>query len=92
MATLKDARDFIRNATSGELDTIVEMLKSRRNELNLDALHEFKVGDKVQFDSGRRGMVYGTIVERKGAKFVVKPSSGFQNWRVAPALLRPYAG
>jgi len=78
-----------------ELDMLVDVINARRSALVQEAVTGFKVGDVVEFDTGRRaGIIQGTIIKKKIKNIVVKPFGKFQqpgNWNVTASLLTKVA-
>jgi len=88
MATKTEVKLFIRNCSPDDLDDLVQAVSARRTVLNGEAAFKFPVGSKVKFDSGRRGIVTGTIEGwARGGRANVRSTYG-QAWRVAGSLLR----
>ena len=67
---------------------IFERLKMIAALRSHKAMLNFSVGQRVQFEPPGRGVQEGVIV-RYNQKTVTLVTSGGEQWRVAPALLRP---
>jgi hypothetical protein len=89
MATTRnDVKQFIRTCSPDDLDELTQALNARRTVLNGEAQFKFKKGDAVKFDSGRRGVIRGTITGwARGGKANIRSEYGTA-WRVAGSLLR----
>ena len=63
------------------IDSIVEAIKMRRNQLHFSDAQSFNVGDRVSFN-GRRGAIEKGTVEKIKIKFIlVRTTSGIR-WNV----------
>jgi len=93
MPTTKfDVRTFIlHEATSDDLNEIIDNIKQRRSVLNAQASVTFNKNDRVYFDAGRRGIVKGIITGFTRSKVLLAATTGI-NWRVSPGALKPWDG
>ena len=72
----------IYSLTSSEMDSVVEAVKLRRNQLHTKNAHSFKIGDTVFF-RGRGKMLVEATVEKIKIKYVlVKTVETGQRWNV----------
>ena len=67
---------------------IVERLKMIAALRSHQQMMKFSVGQRVAFEPLGRGVLEGVVV-RYNQKTVTLVTSGGEQWRVAPALLRP---
>ena len=63
------------------------MMKARWNALATMSVMKFRVGDKVQFDSAKRGTVSGKIM-KVNRKTVKVRADDMVMWTVSPGLLK----
>jgi len=84
---------MINEMDSNDLNSVIDMIKSRRSQLSRMATMSFEKGDKVWWD-GKRGRVEGTIVKVNRTRIVVdedmKTSSSFAmgtRWSVTANML-----
>lgn len=73
-------------------EIVVKEIRYRVKTRNESARTKFRVGDKVTFDAGRRGVKHGVVFAIGTGKIqvkVVEPYSpgGYMNWRVPPTML-----
>lgn len=86
--TLNDVRDWIRTASSDDLNNVSGYIKLRRDQIGAEVGMSFVLGDLVQFDSGKgRGPVVGKFmgIKRKNASVITNEGV---RWTVSPGLLR----
>jgi hypothetical protein len=89
--TREDVRNYIRSASSDDLETLFVSMRARFTALDMAAKEHFSIGDLVKFDSGRRGIIQGTITRfGRNGRVEVRPPHGPQ-WRVSGRLLRAAA-
>jgi len=79
MANLSDFLKVINGATTDELHEFNRIIEQRLTT-------SFKVGDRVQFDAGSRGIIKGKIakVNQKSIKIIADTGA---RWSVAPVFL-----
>ncbi len=65
--------------------SVVSMIKAKRTQANSAAVYTFNAGDEVKF-TGKRGTVYGKVVEVKRTKISVNCGVDGR-WLVAASLL-----
>lgn len=73
-------------------DDLVRLNKTLINQMRVLSKRtswKFRVGDKVTFDSRKRGQVSGTVTKIMTKNVVV--NAGFTNWRVPAAMLKKVA-
>ena len=63
------------------IDSIVEAIKMRRNQLHFSDAQSLRVGDKVSFN-GRRGVVEKAVVEKIKIKNVLVRTTSGVRWNV----------
>lgn len=92
VATTKlDVRLFIRGCSAQDLDEFITSINARRTVLDGEAQLAFRRGDAVEFDSGRRGRIQGTVESHvRGGRFEVREARTSLLWRVAGSVLRPW--
>jgi len=66
---------------SSEVDSVVDAIKLRRNQLHTINAHSFKVGDTVFF-RGRRNTLLEAKVEKIKIKYVLVRTLGGTRWNV----------
>lgn len=65
--------------------SVVSMIKAKRSQANASAVYSFAAGDEVKF-TGKRGTVYGKVMEVKRTKISVNCGVDGR-WLVAAAML-----
>lgn len=65
--------------------TVVRMIKAKRSQANASAVYSFNAGDEVKF-TGKRGTVYGKVMEVKRTKISVNCGVDGR-WLVAASML-----
>lgn len=68
-------------------DIINKSVRMIRNESASRAIIQFKVGDSVWFDAGRRGKIVGTVRQVNRTTVGVIPTNGTRDWRVNANIL-----
>jgi hypothetical protein len=89
--TLRDVLAFVRTANLDDRQQISAALNERVREAIADAKEEFAIGDRVEFNPGKRGqpsVVRGKLVEKRQKTFIIQPDDGGQRWRVAATAVR----
>lgn len=86
----QETRNKILAATREEMEEAYDLLHVRHDMLALAAKAQFKVGDKVEWDSKKGGRTVSGKVTRILKKNVCVDEDGDKNlaWRVSPGLLR----
>jgi len=79
--------DLISSCNSDDLKDASTMMKARWNALATMSVMKFRVGDKVQFDSAKRGTVSGKIM-KVNRKTVKVRADDMVMWTVSPGLLK----
>jgi hypothetical protein len=69
-----------------ELESIIDAVKLRRNQLHAKSAHSLRVGDRVSF-SGRHGSILKGVVEKIKIKYVLVRTDRDQRWNVPGAHL-----
>ena len=64
-----------------EVNSVVEAIKMRRNQLHFSDAQSLRVGDKVSFN-GRRGVVEKAVVEKIKIKNVLVRTTSGVRWNV----------
>ena len=64
-----------------EVNSVVEAIKMRRNQLHFSDAQSLRVGDKVSFN-GRRGVVEKAVVEKIKIKNVLVRTTSGTRWNV----------
>ena len=65
---------------------IVERLKMLENIRAFEEMMEFRIGQRVSFQSSKRGEVVGTLAKYNRKTVTVVTEAG-ESWNVAPSLL-----
>ena len=86
--TLPEVQAMIMNMDNDEMNSIIETIKFRRNQIQSEAKKMFKVGDKVYFVSKKQGKVYGTVEKINRKYIVIDQTNGMMSWRVSPSFLK----
>ena len=76
----KIIQDIYSLDTTG-IDSVVEAVKMRRNQLHFSDAQSLRVGDKVSFN-GRRGVVEKAVVEKIKIKNVLVRTTSGTRWNV----------
>lgn len=87
MATFDDVKSWINTATMSEIDTLMSMIKARRNLIGIQTGLSFKAGDRVFFDTKNRGIVKGVFLKQNQKNAKVQADGG-AIWTVTPHLLQ----
>ena len=88
----REVAKAIRNATSSELTLIINLIKERQKSLEREKAVSFVIGEKVEFDAGRRGYIKGSIMKINSKTIQVKQTDGLGvTWKVSPTLLKKVA-
>ena len=83
---LKTIIEAIYNLEGPEIDSVVEAVKLRRNQLHSIQAHSLKIGQRVSFQ-GRHGITEKGVVERIKIKYVLVRTDRGQRWNVPGAHL-----
>lgn len=79
MANLQDFLSIINGASTAELSEFYNILKQRLTV-------SFRVGNKVQFDAGYRGVIKGIVTKINQKSIGILADSGMR-WKVPPTSL-----
>lgn len=79
MANLSDFLNVIKGASTAELHEFNRIIEQRLKV-------SFKVGNKVQFDTGNRGIIKGKITKVNQKTVGILADSGMR-WKVHPSFL-----
>ena len=71
---------------NNEINSVIQMIKNRRTELNMVAGSKLSVGQKVQF-SGRGMIVKGRLTKINQKTAIVSESNSPKQWKVSINLL-----
>lgn len=71
---------------NNEINSVIQMIKNRRTELNMVAGSKLSVGQKVQF-SGRGKTVKGRLTKINLKTAVVSESNSPNKWKVSISML-----
>ena len=71
---------------NSEINSVIQMIKNRRTELNMVAGSKLSVGQKVQF-SGRGNTVKGRLTKINLKTAVVSESNSPKRWKVSISML-----
>ena len=83
---LIDVGNAILKMSLKEVDSLVDVIKHRRNEIHSRARLNFKVGDEVFFTSSRDKPVFGTV-SKIAVKYIHVNTDEGTTWRVPAANL-----
>ncbi len=84
--TLQKIIEGIYSLEGTEIDSVVEAVKLRRNQLHSIQAHSLKIGQRVSF-SGRHGITEKGVVEKIKIKYVLVRTDRGQRWNVPGAHL-----
>lgn len=87
MATFDDVKSWINTATMSEIESLMNMIKARRNLIGIQTGLSFKAGDRVFFDAKNRGIVKGVFLKQNQKNAKVQADNG-AIWTVSPHLLK----
>lgn len=91
--TTERVLDWISRQDRDTLLKLHEASRMRRDVLAQSAIMQFRVGDKVQWNSPRaRQQVYGTVVSVGRKNIRVQQVGSMTTWRVPATLLQPWSG
>ena len=71
---------------NSEINSVIQMIKNRRTELNMVAGSKLSVGQKVQF-SGRGMIVKGRLTKINLKTAIVSESNSPKQWKVSISML-----
>ena len=71
---------------NNEINSVIQMIKNRRTELNMVAGSKLSVGQKVQF-SGRGMTVKGSLTKINLKTAIVSESNSPKQWKVSINML-----
>jgi hypothetical protein len=81
---------LLAQCTAEELRVVNRALRDAWNNVERKTAREWKVGDRVYFESAKRGRIEGKIEAILPKNVRVRQDGGFGlPWRVSPSLLRP---
>ena len=88
--TLRNILPLLQELTESELghlnNIVIEHLRERRRNKDLDLMSKFHIGDRVCFDHSSKGVIEGHIVSLNQKSVSVATSDEYR-WRVSPGLL-----
>ena len=85
LATITNA---ILQMNSEELDSAINTIRYRRDEINKQLKNEFQVGDRVSFEGKKGVRVFGLIEKKNRKKMVVADETQtYSKWTVPPSML-----
>ena len=76
-----DIHNDILKMNSGELESIIETVKMRRNQLHFASAHSLRIGQRVSFQ-GRHGITEKGTVRKIKIKNVLVETDRGQRWNV----------
>ena len=76
-----DIHEAIFKMNADELESIIETVKLRRNQLHFKNAHSLRIGQRVSF-AGRRGITEKGTVEKIKIKYVLVRTDRGQRWNV----------
>ena len=83
---LTNTLNAIKMMNNSEINSVIQMIKNRRTELNMVAGSKLSVGQKVQF-SGRGMTVKGRLTKINLKTAVVSESNSPKQWKVSINML-----
>jgi len=94
--TVHDVLTFVYGASQEDRKIIVGALNACHNDDILTARMEFRIGDKVKFETNKRGIrrtIRGVVTKKNVKTIHVKPTGdsayyGSREWRVTASLLK----
>jgi len=78
---LKTIIEDIFELQSTDLNSVVDAIKMRRNQLHTSDAHKFRFGDKVSFQGRHNSILKGTV-ERVKIKYILVRTDAGQRWNV----------
>ena len=84
--TLQKIIEGIYSLEGTEIDSVVEAVKLRRNQLHAKQAHSLRIGQSVSF-RGRHGITEKGVVEKIKIKYVLVRTDRGQRWNVPGAHL-----
>ena len=82
----------IQKLSNDEIDTVVEKIKQRRNQLAVQSAQSLNKGDKVSFTSNRSGTKMKGTVRKVNIKYVIVDIDGNgMAYRVPGSMLKKVA-
>ena len=79
--TLQKIIEGIYSLEGTEIDSVVEAVKLRRNQLHAKQAHSLRIGQRVSF-AGRRGITEKGTVKKIKIKYVLVETDRGQRWNV----------
>lgn len=86
----QEAITLILSMNNDELSEVTQAVKTRRTFLARDTARSLQTGDRVHFDSGRRGRVTGVVQKINIKNVLVRESNSHTTWRVPAHMLTRY--
>ena len=84
----QDAITFIYSCNdTDQIRALNQALRTQMKQVTSIAKYQFKPGDVVSFDAGRRGKIQGIVVRHMTKNVRVKANNGMM-WKVNPILLK----
>lgn len=77
----------VRHMNNEELNDLVEAIKMQRQFLARHKVRSLIVGDRVRFNSGRRGVVEGKVTKVNTKNVKVQQDNSYTVWNVPANML-----
>lgn len=77
----------VRQMNNEELNDLVEAIKMQRQFLARSTVRSLIVGDRVRFNSGRRGVVEGKVTKVNTKNVKVQQDNAYTVWNVPANML-----
>jgi len=92
MKALTTVLQGIQNLSNDEINTVVESIKQRRNQLAVQSAQSLNRGDRVSFTSQRSGAKMKGTVRKVNIKYVIVDIDGTEMaYRVPGSMLKKVA-
>ena len=92
MKALTTVLQGIQNLSNDEINTVVESIKQRRNQLAVQSAQSLNKGDRVSFTSQRSGTKMKGTVRKVNIKYVIVDIDGTEMaYRVPGSMLKKVA-
>lgn len=79
------SQHIVCEATADDIALLIAAIKNRQSLLQAREVYNFRIGDKVRFESRGGRLIRGTVDKINHKTVGVSTSQG--GWRVAPSLL-----
>ena len=85
---IKNIISEIYKLESGDLNSVVDAVKLRRNQLHYQDAQSFRIGDRVSF-KGRHNVIEKGTIDKIKIKYILVRTDRGQRWNVPGSHLTP---